>query len=217
MDHPTDKPLAPASATAPAPASSPGPSPPSRRAPANESVEERRRCPATLADGQFMAEILRHTETKIKIPPAAWPKIAAARGLTTRWGQIKRKLGLNTTAKPLPESANRVRKVAAGKRKAATEISLAAKRAAVGVAEDLNNLQDDTDHSEDEAGPSPSKKLKTEEAVVKMEEDKDKDEDEKKPVVVKEEEAEEVKKEEEEEEEKKPLVKSEDDWTAPSR
>ncbi|RYP36714.1 hypothetical protein DL767_003276 [Monosporascus sp. MG133] len=53
------------------------------------------------------------------IPPAAWPKIAAARGLTvdsakTRWGQIKRKFGLNTTAKPLPEPANRVRKAAAG-------------------------------------------------------------------------------------------------------
>ncbi|RYP90249.1 hypothetical protein DL770_003618 [Monosporascus sp. CRB-9-2] len=218
MDHPTDKSLAPASAAAPAPALAPAPGPPlPAPAPANEPAAERRRRPATQADGEFMAEILRHTETKIEIPPAAWPKIAAARGLTvdsakTRWGQIKRKLGLNATAKPLPEPANRVRKAAAGKGKAAAESSLAAKRAAVGAAEDLNNLQDDTDRSEGEAGPSPAKKLKKEE-VVKEE---DKDEDEKKTVAVKEEEAEEVKKEEkevkeEEEEEEKPLVKTEDD------
>ncbi|RYP48581.1 hypothetical protein DL768_005536 [Monosporascus sp. mg162] len=95
----------------------------------------------------------------VGIPPAAWTEIAAARGLAvdsakTRWGQIKRKLGLNTTAKPLPEPAQRVRKAASGasgKGKAAGS-SLAAKRAVVGAAEDLGNLQDDTDRSEDGVG-----------------------------------------------------------------
>ncbi|RYP26157.1 hypothetical protein DL767_008153 [Monosporascus sp. MG133] len=64
------------------------------------------------------------------------------------WGQIKGKLGLNTTAKPLPEPAYEVRK-AAGKEKAVE--SLAARRAAVGAADGLGNLQDDSD--EEEAGP----------------------------------------------------------------
>ncbi|RYP48590.1 hypothetical protein DL768_005545 [Monosporascus sp. mg162] len=216
MDHLNDQPLAAPPDAAP-PASAPHPPPPAT----TESGPARRIRPATQADGEFMAEILRNSETKIEIPPAAWPKIAAARGLTvdsakTRWGQIKRKLGLNTTAKPLPEPAQRVRKAAggaSGKGKAA-DSNLVAKRAVVGAAEDLGNLQDDTDRSEDEAGPSPAKKLKKEEAVVKTEEDEDKDE--KKPVAVKEEEAEDLKKEEEEvkeeeEEEKKPPVKTEDD------
>ncbi|RYP68045.1 hypothetical protein DL771_006886 [Monosporascus sp. 5C6A] len=112
----------------------------------------------------------------------------------TRWGQIKGKLGLNTTAKPLHEPAYKVRK-AAGKEKA-TE-SLAAKRAAVGAAEGLGNLQDGSD--EDEAGPSPTKKLK-------------KEEDEGKPVAVKNEEAQKKEEKEvknEEEEESKPVVKTE--------
>ncbi|RYP07333.1 hypothetical protein DL765_009190 [Monosporascus sp. GIB2] len=103
------------------------------------------------ADGEFMAEILRHSETKIEVPPAVWPQITAARGLTVDSAKIKRKLGLNSTAKPLPEPANKIRK-AAGKGRAAAESSLAAKRAAVGAAEDLRNLQDDTDRSEDDAG-----------------------------------------------------------------
>ncbi|RYP59202.1 hypothetical protein DL770_010253 [Monosporascus sp. CRB-9-2] len=34
--------------------------------------------PTSPADGEFMAEILRHSETKIEIPPATWSKIAAA-------------------------------------------------------------------------------------------------------------------------------------------
>ncbi|RYP88816.1 hypothetical protein DL769_000230 [Monosporascus sp. CRB-8-3] len=215
MDHQNDQPLA-----APPDAAPPVSAPPPITT--NESGPARRVRPATQSDGEFMAEILRHTETKIEILPAAWPKIAAARGLTvdsakTRWGQIKRKLGLNATAKPLPEPANRVRKAAVGKGKAAAESTLAAKRATVGAAEDLSNLQDDTDRSEDETGPSPTKKLKKEEVMVKMEEDEDKDE--KKPVAVKEEgeeEADEVKKgeeevKEEEKEEKKPLGKTEDD------
>ncbi|RYP93459.1 hypothetical protein DL770_000502 [Monosporascus sp. CRB-9-2] len=73
-------------------------------------------------------------------PPAAWPKIATARGLTgnSAKGQIKRKLDLNATAKPRPEPAYKVRK-AAGKAKAVE--SLAAKWAAVGAG-------NDTDHSE---------------------------------------------------------------------
>ncbi|RYP76241.1 hypothetical protein DL771_001860 [Monosporascus sp. 5C6A] len=37
--------------------------------------------PMSPADGEFMAEILRHSETKTVIPLTAWPKIAAARGL----------------------------------------------------------------------------------------------------------------------------------------
>ncbi|RYO93421.1 hypothetical protein DL766_000811 [Monosporascus sp. MC13-8B] len=93
----------------------------------------------------------------VEITQAAWPQITTARGLIvdsakTRWGQIKRKLGLNSTAKPLPEPANRIRKAAAGKGKGAAKSSLAAKRAAVGAAEGLGSLQDDTDRSEDEAG-----------------------------------------------------------------
>ncbi|RYP69939.1 hypothetical protein DL771_005799 [Monosporascus sp. 5C6A] len=207
MDDHNDQLLAAPSDAAP-PASAVPPPPPTTT---NESGPARLVRPATQADGEFMAEILRNSETKIEIPPAAWPKIAAARGLTvdsakTRWGQIKRKLGLNTTAKRLPEPAQKVRKAAggaSGKGKAAGKSSLATKLAAVGAAEDLGNLQDDTDRSEDEAGPSPAKKLKREAAV------KEEDEDEKKPVAVKEEEAEELKKEEDEE--KKPLVKIEED------
>ncbi|RYP40668.1 hypothetical protein DL767_001526 [Monosporascus sp. MG133] len=38
--------------------------------------------PATQADGEFMAEIHRHSETKIEIPPAAWPKSTAAGGIS---------------------------------------------------------------------------------------------------------------------------------------
>ncbi|RYP68691.1 hypothetical protein DL769_005459 [Monosporascus sp. CRB-8-3] len=43
-------------------------------------VPARRIRPATQADGEFMAEILRYSETKIEIPHAARPKIAAAGG-----------------------------------------------------------------------------------------------------------------------------------------
>ncbi|RYP70343.1 hypothetical protein DL771_005550 [Monosporascus sp. 5C6A] len=115
----------------------------------------------SLGQDQMMAEpvtTFRSPNAGIEIPLAAWPNVAAARGLTvdsakTRWGRIKRKLGLNATAKPLPEPANRVRKVAAGKGKAAAaESGLVAKQAAMGAAEDLGNLQDDTDRSEDGAG-----------------------------------------------------------------
>ncbi|RYP58882.1 hypothetical protein DL769_008763 [Monosporascus sp. CRB-8-3] len=73
----------------------------------------------------------------------------------TRWDQVKGNLGLNATAKPPPEAAYKVRK-GADKGKAAQ--SLATKKAAVGAAEDLGNLQDDTDRSEDETGPSPGQK-----------------------------------------------------------
>ncbi|RYP19691.1 hypothetical protein DL765_003206 [Monosporascus sp. GIB2] len=44
----------------------------------NEPSPGCRSRPATQADGEFMAETLRHLETKIEIPPAPWPKIAAA-------------------------------------------------------------------------------------------------------------------------------------------
>ncbi|RYP89666.1 hypothetical protein DL770_004197 [Monosporascus sp. CRB-9-2] len=91
----------------------------------------------------------------------------------TRWGRIKGNLGLNTTAKPLPEPAYGVRK-AAGKEKEAERLA-----ATTGC-----------------CGPSPAKKLKKEEdedkpvAVEKEEaekkevkEVKNKKEEKEKPVV----------------------------------
>ncbi|RYP09685.1 hypothetical protein DL764_001111 [Monosporascus ibericus] len=66
-------------------------------------------------------------------------------------GQLKRS-SASIPAKPLPGSANRVHKAAAGKSKAAAEVSLAVKWAAVGAAEDLDNLEDNTDRSEDHSG-----------------------------------------------------------------
>ncbi|RYP76240.1 hypothetical protein DL771_001859 [Monosporascus sp. 5C6A] len=47
----------------------------------NEPAKGRRIHLVTYQDKEFMAEILRHTETKIQIPPVEWPMISAARGL----------------------------------------------------------------------------------------------------------------------------------------
>ncbi|RYP90241.1 hypothetical protein DL770_003610 [Monosporascus sp. CRB-9-2] len=96
------------------------------------------------------------------IPPAAWPKIAAARGLTVdsakvgpdEMGPDQKEAGLERHGQAPARAGQQGPQggcwlLAAGK---AAESSLAAKRAAVAAAEDLSNLQDDTDCSEDDAG-----------------------------------------------------------------
>ncbi|RYP79950.1 hypothetical protein DL769_002709 [Monosporascus sp. CRB-8-3] len=124
-----DQPLvaAPAPAPAPATASAPPPAPPTTNEPDPEAPY-----PLSHPGGRRF-----HGGD----PPAAWPKIAAARGLTPNSANIKRTLGLHATAKPLPKPAYKVRK-AAGKGKAAE--SLAAKRAVVGAGDDTDRSEGDS-------------------------------------------------------------------------
>ncbi|RYP50367.1 hypothetical protein DL768_004132 [Monosporascus sp. mg162] len=131
--HPNPLAAAPAAAAA----SAPPPAPPTINEPVQSAVFAR---PPRGTEISWQGSSGTRRRRSRSLRPHG-PRFAAARGLITvnsATAQIKRKLGLNATSKPLPESAYKVRR-AAGKGKVAG--SLAAKRAAVGAG-------DDTDHSE---------------------------------------------------------------------